>query len=79
MWVGSRLLRRVRSAESAEAVAELCKVIGVPRLGQIGVSAEALHAVVARMSRDAVESGGVTPNPRPATVEQIEKLYIDSI
>ena len=30
--------------QSAEAVAELCKVIGVPRLGQIGVSAEALHS-----------------------------------
>ncbi len=67
------------AARSVEAVSELCKIIGIPRLSQVGVSPDALRKVVGQMSRDAVASGGVAPNPRPAGVEQVEELYLRSL
>lgn len=67
------------AALAVQAVDELCQVIGVPRLGQVGVSPDALRATVGQMSRDAVASGGVAPNPRLANAEQIEELYLRSL
>lgn len=73
-------LRTLEAAALAvEAVGELCHLIGIPRLGQVGVSSDALRTVVGQMSRDAVASGGVAPNPRLASAEQIEELYLRSL
>lgn len=67
------------AALSVEAVCELCQAIEIPRLGQVVVSPEALREVAGQMSRDAVASGGVNPNPRLANAEQIEQLYLKSL
>ena len=73
-------LRSLEAADlSVEAVSELCRVICVPRLSQVGVSPESLREVVGQMLRDAVASGGVAPNPRLANAEQIEELYLKSL
>ncbi len=67
------------AAQAVAAVRELCQVIEIPRLSQVGVAPEALREVVGQMSRDAVASGAVALNPRVATAAQVEELFLKSL
>ncbi len=58
-----------------EAVARLLDDVEMPRLGEIGIDRASFDAVAEQMARDALASGSPAHNPRPATEDDIVRLY----
>lgn len=59
----------------AEAVKKLIKDIRIPSLRELGVAKEKLERLAPQMAEDAMVSGSPANNPRPASKEEIIKLY----
>lgn len=59
----------------AEAVKKLIKDIRIPSLRELGVATEKLERLAPQMAEDALASGSPANNPRPASKEEIIKLY----
>jgi alcohol dehydrogenase len=63
------------AAAAVRAIDDLCAGLDVPSLRRLGVTRQALEAVVEQMAEDAIASGSPAHNPRPATAEEIAALY----
>lgn len=57
------------------AIAQLCAVVGVPSLRDLGVSADDYAAAVPAMASDALASGSPANNPRVPTAAEVEALF----
>lgn len=58
------------------AVKELCRVCEVPSLQELGIDKEAFEAAIPKMSADAIASGSPSNAPKPYTMADCQKLYI---
>ncbi|NSW84136.1 MAG: iron-containing alcohol dehydrogenase [Syntrophothermus sp.] len=61
---------------AVSAVENLCRDVEVPKASELGIKADRLNQVVRKMAEDALASGSPANNPRRATIEQIEKMYL---
>jgi len=60
---------------AVDAIATLCADLDVPSLGQLGVGRAKFDAAVSQMALDAIASGSPANNPRPASQDEIIRLY----
>ncbi len=64
----------------ASAIGQFCNDISIPRLGTlIKNDIDFYQKSLKKMAQDAIDSGSVANNPKPATNEQIEQLYLQII
>jgi alcohol dehydrogenase class IV len=61
-----------------EAVRELIADLKIPSLKEMGVDKNKLSAVAAEMAEAAIASGSPGNNPKPATKEEMMKIYFKS-
>lgn len=71
--VGPSIEARARAG--AEAVAGLCRRVGLRGLSAFGVTRDALAKAAKKMASDAVASGSPANNPRAATIDEMVGLY----
>jgi alcohol dehydrogenase class IV len=60
---------------AVEAVKKLCNDIHIPRLRDLGISAEDFGKAVVQMAKDGIASGTPLVNPRAVTEEEMVKLF----
>lgn len=67
----------IEAAKAAvKAIESLCVDIEVPSITTLGINSDKLQKVVRKMAEDALASGSPNNNPRLATRDQIENLYV---
>ncbi len=65
--------------DAADGVGAICELCRLPAPRDFGIDAATLGASIGQMARDALRSGSPQHNPRQASVQEIEAIYVRAL
>jgi alcohol dehydrogenase class IV len=71
----TRIAAEMGTSDLVAALRQLNRHVGIPALSSLRIPSERFHAVIAKMSTDALASGSPANNPRAASADEIASLY----